>query len=248
MSRYQRAEYANALGWFAHQCNATDWEQAIAFARSLGQISGIAALYRQYKDKQDPTRRERVAKSKATRTGTTDKETPPRSVPPVPDEQVHLAVAAVKDNTVTSLADEGKEAVVASPLDLGKVTGNEPEVGVTAAEVSAAKMASFSVVSTAVALAGYARDNVDNQRITQLLDYLKDVVGICPLVNLGVPGRDQELVVLLQIGDTIFGPVRDKSICTTVVATLVSEHLQQRLPQDGSAATDAGSTNPPGMR
>jgi hypothetical protein len=82
-------------------------------------------------------------------------------------------------------------------------------------------------VSTAVALAGYALENVDHQRITQLLDYLKNVVGIRPLVNLGVPAPGQELVVLLQVGDTIFGPVRAKSISTTVVATLVTEHLQR---------------------
>jgi hypothetical protein len=89
-----------------------------------------------------------------------------------------------------------------------------------------------------VALATSALNSSDNQGATQLLDHLKQKAGIRPLVNLVVPAPNQKIVVLLQVGDTIFGPIRDKSISATVVAQLVTEHLQQEFPQDGLATTN----------
>src|SRR5262249_29181184 len=67
IKRAQRAEYANAIGWFAHRCDEADPVKAVELARSQGRITGIAAQYRQYKDEKDPRRQERVARSKATR-------------------------------------------------------------------------------------------------------------------------------------------------------------------------------------
>jgi hypothetical protein len=105
-------------------------------------------------------------------------------------------------------------------------------------EGSAAETESLSAASIAVALATSALNSSDNQEATQLLDHLKQNAGIRPLVNLVVPAQNQKIVVLLQVGDTIFGPIRDKSISATVVAQLVTEHLQQELPQDGLATTN----------
>jgi hypothetical protein len=53
LTRAQRAEYASGLGWFAHLCPETDPDKAVALARSLGRLAGIAALYRNYKDDKD---------------------------------------------------------------------------------------------------------------------------------------------------------------------------------------------------
>src|SRR5262249_46222958 len=67
LKRDQRDEYANGLGWFAHMCRESDAEKAVELARSLGGLTGIAALYRKHKDEKDPSRQRRVAKSRATR-------------------------------------------------------------------------------------------------------------------------------------------------------------------------------------
>src|SRR5262249_46240904 len=67
LSRAQRAEYANGLGWFGHLCPESDPEKAVELARSSGRLTGIAALYREHKDEKDPSRQRRVAKSQATR-------------------------------------------------------------------------------------------------------------------------------------------------------------------------------------
>jgi hypothetical protein len=56
LTRAQRAEYASGLGWFAHICPETDPDKAVALARSLGRLAGIAALYRKHKDDKDPSR------------------------------------------------------------------------------------------------------------------------------------------------------------------------------------------------
>ena len=69
LTRAQRAEYASGLGWFARLCPETDPDKAVALARSLGRLAGIAALYRKHKDDKDPNRQRRLAKSRTTRSG-----------------------------------------------------------------------------------------------------------------------------------------------------------------------------------
>jgi hypothetical protein len=198
MKRPHRAECANAIGWFACLCHETDPDKAVERARSLGRITGIAALYRKYKDEKDPSRQERAVKAKAARNarGTSQREAPPNSVPP-------------------------------------SLVGDVPTEG------PAAKSESLSAAATAVALARSALNTVDYHQITQLLDHLKDKVGIRPVVNPVARAPDQMIVVLLRVGDTIFGPICDKSICATAVAQVVTEHLQQKLPQEGLPGTDA---------
>jgi hypothetical protein len=55
-------------------------------------------------------------------------------------------------------------------------------------------------------------------------------MDIRPVANLVPPAPNEMTVVWLQVGETIFGPIRDKSICTTAAAQVVTEHLQQELP------------------
>ena len=69
LTRAQRAEYASGLGWFAHLCPETDPDKAVALARSLGRLAGIAALYRKHKHAEDPSRQRRLAKARTTRSG-----------------------------------------------------------------------------------------------------------------------------------------------------------------------------------
>ena len=79
LTRAQRAEYASGLGWFSNLCPEADPDKAIALARSLGRLTGIAALYRKHKDEADPSRQRRLAQARTTRSGqlTGDSESTP---------------------------------------------------------------------------------------------------------------------------------------------------------------------------
>jgi hypothetical protein len=152
----------------------------------------------------------------------------------------HLCVETDRDKAVElarSRGDIAGIAVLYSKHKDEKDPSRQERAAKAKAARSAAKIESLAV-ATAVSLARSVVNSVDHHEITRLKAYLKDVVGIHPVVNVGVPTPDQEMGVLLQVGDTIFGPIRDKSISATVVAQLVTEHLQQELPQDGLATTN----------
>jgi hypothetical protein len=117
-----------------------------------------------------------------------------------------------------------------------------PPSGVPVSDVptegSAAKIELLSAVATAVAHATSALNSGDRQEATQLLDHLREKAGIRPVVNPVAPAPEQLIVVLLQVGETIIGPIYDKSMCTAAVAQIVTEHLQRQIPPEGLAAGD----------
>jgi hypothetical protein len=99
---------------------------------------------------------------------------------------------------------------------------------------SAVKIELLSAVATAVAHATSALNSGDRQEVTQLLDHLEEKAGIRPVVNPVAPAPEQLIVVLLQVGETIIGPIYDKSMCAAAVAQIVAEHLQRQLPPGGT--------------
>jgi len=59
-----------------------------------------------------------------------------------------------------------------------------------------------------------------------LLDRLEIALGIHAVVNLVSRRWIKGWVVWLQVDRHLLGSVRDKSICATIAAQLVAEHLQ----------------------
>ena len=130
-----------------------------------------------------------------------------------------------------------ERAVKAKAARSARMSQNEvPPTTVPASDLptegSAAKIELLSAVATAVALATSALNSGDHQEATQLLDHLKENAGIRPVVNPVAPAPEQPIVILLWVGDTIIGPICDKSMCTAAVAQIVTEHLQRQLPRE----------------
>jgi len=229
LTRTQRAEYGNGLGWFAHLCPESDPEKAVELVRSLGRLAGIAALYRNHKDEKDPNRQRRVAKSRATRSAQpNDRDgsaTPPTSsaASPVDNEQASLRemAASAKDDTVRASSTAAWPGNTAgSPLGANKVAADELKAKATTEKVEVP-----FAVSNAARL---ARTAFDEPGFAQLLvDHLR-LQGIRSFINLAHSPANQQVVVWLQANGMYFGPVCDASICAMVAAQVVAEHLQHR--------------------
>jgi hypothetical protein len=69
ISRERRAEYGNAIGWFADRalCPESDPDKAVALARQKRRISGIAQEYRDKKDANNPKAMAAKLKGQATK-------------------------------------------------------------------------------------------------------------------------------------------------------------------------------------
>jgi hypothetical protein len=69
ISRERRAEYGNAIGWFADRelCPESDPDKAVALARKKRRISGIAQEYRDKKDANNPKAKAAKLKGQATK-------------------------------------------------------------------------------------------------------------------------------------------------------------------------------------
>jgi hypothetical protein len=69
ITRERRAEYGAAIGWFAIRmlCPETDAEKAVELAKRKGRIKGIANLYRNHKDAQNPEAVAAKEKAKTTK-------------------------------------------------------------------------------------------------------------------------------------------------------------------------------------
>jgi hypothetical protein len=69
ISGERRAEYGAAIGWFATRmlCPETDPEKAVQLAKQKGRIKGIAELYRNHKDAENPDAAAAKEKAKATK-------------------------------------------------------------------------------------------------------------------------------------------------------------------------------------
>jgi hypothetical protein len=73
ISRERRAEYGAVIGWFATWalCPETDADRAVQLAKQKGRIAGIAGLYRNHKDAQNPEAAAAKEKAKATKVANT---------------------------------------------------------------------------------------------------------------------------------------------------------------------------------
>jgi hypothetical protein len=69
ISRERRAEYAACIGWFADRelCPETDPDKAVELAQKEGRITGIARLYRENKDAENPKAKAAKLKGQATK-------------------------------------------------------------------------------------------------------------------------------------------------------------------------------------
>ena len=225
LTRTQRAEYGNGLGWFAHLCSENDPKKAVELARSLGRLAGIAALYRRHKDEKDPSRQRRAAKSRATRSAQpNDRDgsaTPPASpaASPADNEQASPPemAASAKDDTIATPPPAGEPgSTAASPLCANKDAAD----GLRAEKVE--------VPFAVSAAARLAKRAFDEPKLAQLLvDHLR-LQGIRPLINLAPSPANQQVWVWLQANGMYFGPICDASICGMVAKQIVTEHLQHR--------------------
>jgi hypothetical protein len=121
LTRAQRAEYASGLGWFAHLSPETEPDKAVALARSLGRLAGIAALYRKHKDAADPSRQRRLGKARTTRsghtTGNNGSATSPEGLAalPIEDAQARPPEMALSE----------RDAMVSAPVGPGGTRGRD---------------------------------------------------------------------------------------------------------------------------
>jgi hypothetical protein len=231
LTRSQRAEYASGLGWFAHLCLETDPDRAVALARSLGRVSGIAALYRKHKDEKDPSRQRRLAKARVTRSshisGHSRSPTSASDALPIDDPQTtppEISLAG-RDDTVTASTTAGREAPAAAALCASDtyVAGERPAGAEPTEEVEVPH-----VVTNAAEL---ARTAIRRPELAQLLmSHLCVGHGIRPAQQLGPWMSDQRVLAWLQVNGMLFGPVRDPSTCAAITAQLVIERslYQQR--------------------
>ena len=186
LTRAQRAEYASGLGWFAHMCPETDPDRAVELARSKGRLAGIAALYRQYKDKKDPGRKRRLAKARATRsahaTGNNGNATSPAVSVALPSDDAQASppemAMSVRDDTVSAPATPGGEEPAADSLRVtDKHVADEPKAGANPTEKIGLPLA----VTNAAVLARTALYKPELARL--LVDHLWVMQGIRPRVN-----------------------------------------------------------------
>jgi len=232
LTRAQRAEYASGLGWFAHLCSETDPDTAIALARSLGRLAGIAALYRKHKDEKDPSRQRRLAKARTTRSAhATDNNgstpSPEDSAAlPIDDAQAKQPEIAlsVRDDTVSAPVITGSAASL-RPTD--KDVADEPKAGANPTE----KVELPFAVTNAASLARTAIYAPELARL--LVDHLWIMQGIRPAEHLAPAVSDQRVLAWLQVNGMFFGPVRDVSSCATIAAQLVIERLQHQERRGG---------------
>jgi hypothetical protein len=232
LTRSQRAEYASGLGWFAHLCPETDPDKAVALARSLGRLAGIAALYRKHKDEKDPSRQRRITKPRAlhngTATGDRGSTTSPEDTGALPGDDTQAGRAEIslsaKDDAVSASTTLGGKEPAAAPA---RVRDEHP-VGELKAEVDLPEKIELPVEVTNIA--GLVRLALDKPELARcLVDHLWALQGISPTANPAPSVSDQRVVGWLQVNRMFFGPVRDASVCATIAAQLVTEHLQQEL-------------------
>ena len=230
LTRAQRAEYASGLGWFTHLCPESDPNKAVALARSLGRLAGIAALYRNYKDDKDPSRQRRLAKARTTRSGQPTGNNGSAASPegsaalPIDDTQARPPEMALseRDDTVSApVSDGGKPAAEA------RRTTDEHVADAPKARPNPTEKAELPIAATtAAALVRAALWQSD--RASSLVSHLWSMQGIHPAVNLAPSAEDQSIRGWLQVNGMFFGPVRDEAICATIAAQVVIEHLRHR--------------------
>jgi hypothetical protein len=146
ISGERRAEYGAAIGWFATRalCPETDADQAVQLAKQKGRIAGVAGLYRNHKDAQNPEAVAAKEKAKATKAANValaklltsaagnsdDSISDPKGVPTDRRESTKLVHQADRSHPRSALAKEfGRQldaagVVPLSPADL-------PDLGVS---------------------------------------------------------------------------------------------------------------------
>jgi hypothetical protein len=145
ISGERRAEYGAAIGWFADRklCPETDADRAVQLAKQKGRIAGIAGLYRNCKDAQNPQAAAAKEKAKATKVATTrakvltsaaantdDLISDPTGVPTERKGSTGPSLQAECSQSRSDLAEEFArklDAAGAVPL----LPGNRPDLGVS---------------------------------------------------------------------------------------------------------------------
>jgi hypothetical protein len=230
LTRSQRAEYASGLGWFVHLCPEVDPDKAVALARSLGRVAGIAALYRKHKDEKDPRRQQRLTRARMTRSrpaGDTGNNTSPDGSAALSGDGTQEGrdeiTLSARDDTVSATTAPGGQEPAADPLRIG----DEHVAGEQKVEANPAEEVEFNAVTNITALVRQALDKPERARC--LVDELWVLQTINPTANLAHLVSDQRVLGWLQVNGMFFGPVRDASVCATIAAQLVTEHSQQEL-------------------
>jgi hypothetical protein len=236
LTRAQRAEYASGLGWFAHLCPETDPDKAVALARSLGRLAGIAALYRKHKDADDPSRQRRLAKARTTRsghaTGNNGSATSPEGsvALPIEDAQARSPEMALseRDDTVSAPVTPGGEEPAAEEVrTTDEHVADAPKAGANPTETVELPLAVRNVAE----LARGALYRADLSRL--LVNHLWLKQGIHPVANPAASAAEQRVLGWLQVDGIFFGPVRDASICATIAAQLVIERMPRQERRGG---------------
>jgi hypothetical protein len=228
LTRSQRTEYASGLGWFAHLCPETDPDKAIALARSLGRLCGIATLYRKHKDEKDPRRQRRLARARATRghaLGDSGSTASPEvlaalTIDDAQSTRPEISLAG-RDDSVTASAAPGSEEPAADSLRAsGKYVAGERQAGAEPTE-------EVELPHAATNAAELAKAAIRRPELAQLLmSHLYVGHGIRPAKQLGPWMSDQRVLAWLQVNGMLFGPIRDPSTCAAITAQLVIERLQ----------------------
>jgi hypothetical protein len=239
LTRSQRAEYASGLGWFAHLCPETDPDKAVALARRLGQLAGIASRYRKHKDENDPSRQQRLSRARMTRsrptTGDSGSTTSPEDDSPVSpgdgtQAERHEISLSARDDAVGAPATPGGEEPAADPL----CVSDEHHAGEQKVEADPIESVELPVEVTNIA--GLVRLALDKpERARCLVDELWVLQGISPTANPAPSVSDQRVLAWLQVNGLFFGPVRDASICTAIAERFVIDHLQYQQRWGGQS-------------
>jgi hypothetical protein len=146
ISRERRAEYGAAIGWFATWalCPETDAYKAVQLAKQKGRIAGIASLYRNHKDAQNPEVAAAKEKAKTTKVANTtrpkvltsaaantdDLTSDPTGVPTERKGSTEPALQAEYSQSRSDLAEEfGRKLDAAGVVPL--LPGNLPDLGVS---------------------------------------------------------------------------------------------------------------------
>jgi hypothetical protein len=146
ISGERRAEYGAAIGWFATRtlCPETDPEKAVQLAKQKGRIKGIAELYRNHKDAENPDAAAAKEKAKATKAAngkrakllnsaaenSQDSISDPTGVPTERKGSTEPALQSECSQSRSDLAEEFArklDAAGAVPL----LPGNRPDLGVS---------------------------------------------------------------------------------------------------------------------
>jgi hypothetical protein len=146
ISGERRAEYGAVIGWFATSalCPERDADKAVQLAKQKGRIAGIARLYRNYKDAQNPQAVAAKEKVKATKVANTtrakvltsaaantdDLISDPRGVPTDRTASTDPTHQAQCSQSRSDLAEEfARKLDEAGAIPL--LPGNRPDLGVS---------------------------------------------------------------------------------------------------------------------